>query len=83
MGLPVITSHNRGCKEVVLNNVSGLLCHINDPFDLADKMEKIMMWPEHERQAMGIAGRAFMKERFSIENIYSEYSSTLQVLQPD
>jgi glycosyltransferase involved in cell wall biosynthesis len=83
MGLPVITSHNRGCKEVVLNNVSGFLCHINDPFDLADKMEKIMTWPEHERQAMGIAGRAFMKERFSIENIYSEYSSTLQVLQPD
>jgi len=83
MRLPIITSHNRGCKEVVLNNVSGFLCHVNDPFDLADKMEKMILLPNHEREAMGIAGRAFMQQRFSIENIYAEYSSTLQALQPD
>ncbi len=42
MELPVITSYNRGCKEVVLNNSTGYICNAHDPFDLADKMEKVI-----------------------------------------
>ena len=83
MALPVITSFNRGCKEVVLNNVSGYLTYINDPFDLADKMEKMMLLDDSARQAMGIAGRNLMQERFSVARVYQEYQSTLQALFVD
>jgi glycosyltransferase involved in cell wall biosynthesis len=46
MELPIVTALNRGCKEVVLNNSNGFLCNPNDPFDLADKMEKLMLLPK-------------------------------------
>ncbi len=58
MELPVITSNNRGCKEVVVNNTTGFLCHVHDPFDLADKMEKIINLPLEERVRFGRNGRA-------------------------
>ncbi len=77
MELPVITSNNRGCKEVVLNNSNGYLCNLNDPFDLADKMEKIINLPEEERKKMGRNGRNLVLKKFDVHKIISEYANTL------
>lgn len=77
MELPIITSNNRGCKEVVLNNSNGYLCNLNDPFDLADKMEKIINLPEEERKKMGRNGRQLVLKKFDVSKIISEYANTL------
>jgi glycosyltransferase involved in cell wall biosynthesis len=77
MELPVITSNNRGCKDVVLNNATGFLCHVQDPFDLADKMEKMINLSTEERQRMGRNGRALVIKKFSIKNVIDEYVDTL------
>jgi glycosyltransferase involved in cell wall biosynthesis len=77
MELPVITSNNRGCKEVVLNNSTGYLCHVHDPFDLADKMEKIINLSPEERQRMGRNGRALVIRKFNIKRVIEEYVDTL------
>ena len=77
MELPVITSNNRGCKEVVLNNSTGYLCHVQDPFDLADKMEKIINLSPEERQRMGRNGRALVIRKFNIKKVIEEYVDTL------
>ncbi len=53
MELPVITSMNRGCKEVVLNNSTGYICNRHDPFDLADKMEKMINLSPKNAHAWG------------------------------
>jgi glycosyltransferase involved in cell wall biosynthesis len=80
MELPVITSRNRGCKEVVVNNSTGYLCNMNDPFDLADKMEKIMNLPQTERDNMGKNGRLLVSEKFNIEKVIEEYAQTVKKL---
>ncbi len=77
MELPVITSNNRGCKEVILNNVNGYLCNIHDPFDLADKMEKMMLLPVEERGRMGRNGRQLVLKKFDVSKIIAEYTNTL------
>lgn len=77
MEKPAITSFNRGCKEVVLNNSNGYICNINDPFDLADKMEKMLIAPPEERQRMGKNGRQLVLKKFDICKIIEEYSNTL------
>ncbi|MET3888359.1 glycosyltransferase family 4 protein [Niastella sp. OAS944] len=77
MELPVITSNNRGCKEVVVNGSTGFLCNIHDPFDLADKMEKIINLPVEERSRLGRNGRALVIKKFSIKNVIDEYVATL------
>jgi glycosyltransferase involved in cell wall biosynthesis len=77
MELPVITSNNRGCKEVVVNNATGYMCHVQDPFDLADKMEKIINLPAEERHRMGRHGRSLVMKKFNIKKVIGEYIDTL------
>lgn len=77
MELPVITSNNRGCKEVVVNGSTGFLCNMHDPFDLADKMEKIINLPVEERFRLGRNGRALVIKKFNIRNVIDEYIATL------
>ena len=43
MEKPVITTNTTGCKEIVADNVTGLLCNVKDELDLADKMEKMIL----------------------------------------
>jgi glycosyltransferase involved in cell wall biosynthesis len=77
MELPVITSSARGCRDVVINNYTGYLCKVQDPFDLADKMEKMINLPEAERMLMGKAGRALMMQKFEMQHVTQEYFNTL------
>jgi len=78
MELPIITSLNRGCKEVVLNNSTGYVCNMNDPFDLADKMERIINMPAEERIRMGKNGRMLVMKKFNIANVIKEYEQTVR-----
>ncbi len=80
MELPIITSFNRGCKEVVLNNSNGYICNPNDPFDLSDKMEKMINLSPDEREKMGKNGRALVIKKFNITRVIEEYERTLQGL---
>jgi glycosyltransferase involved in cell wall biosynthesis len=83
MELPIITSLNRGCKEVVLNNVTGYICNLNDPFDLADKMEKVINLSHEDRMRMGRNGRALVIRKFDIHKVVDEYIQTLSRDLPD
>jgi glycosyltransferase involved in cell wall biosynthesis len=77
MELPVITSNNRGCKEVVMNNTTGFLCHLHDPFDLADKMERMINLPLEERTRLARNGRALVIKKFNIKHVIDVYIATL------
>jgi glycosyltransferase involved in cell wall biosynthesis len=77
MELPIITSFNRGCKEVVMNNSNGFLCNLNDPFDVADKMERMINLSADERSAMGKNGRTLVIQKFNINQVIEEYDRTL------
>ena len=80
MELPIVTCNNRGCKEVVIDKKSGLLCNINDPFDLAEKMEEMMLLSKQQRDKMGEEGRKLVDKKFNIQNIIKEYDSSLKKL---
>ena len=83
MELPIVTALNRGCKEVVLNNSNGFLCNPNDPFDLADKMEKLMLLPEEERKRMGKNGRNLVAKKFNVDRVIQQYDSILRAVLGD
>ena len=79
MELPIVTALNRGCKEVVLNNSNGFICNPNDPFDLADKMEKMMNLEVEERKRMGRNGRSLVSKKFNVEKVIQQYDSILRL----
>lgn len=83
MELPIITSLNRGCKEVVLNNSTGYICNLNDPFDLADKMERMINLSEEDRTRMGRNGRLLVIRKFDIYKVVDEYIEMLSRDLPD
>lgn len=64
MGRPLITSNIHGCKEAVVENVSGLLCEPKDADSLYRAMKRFLTMPPAERAAMGAAGRKHMEDQF-------------------
>jgi glycosyltransferase involved in cell wall biosynthesis len=78
MELPIITSFSRGCKEVVSDNINGFVCNLNDPFDVADKMEKMINLSAEERTRMGKNGRLLVIKKFNVESVIKEYEKTLK-----
>jgi glycosyltransferase involved in cell wall biosynthesis len=77
MEVPIITSINTGCKEVVLEGVNGFLAAPNDAGVLAARMEEMMLLSNGQRAELGRKGRERVKEKFGIEKILQEYDATL------
>ncbi|MEO6961927.1 MAG: glycosyltransferase family 4 protein [Puia sp.] len=81
MEVPIITSQNRGCKEVVEHGVNGYLCAVNDAEDLARKMEDMMNLTAAQRTDMGKRGREKVIEKFDVQKILTEYDETLRHME--
>lgn len=77
MGLPIITTNAKGCREVVIQEQTGYTCLPNDPFDLADKMEKMLLLSESERLKMGETGRQWVAKKFEVSHTIREYENVL------
>jgi glycosyltransferase involved in cell wall biosynthesis len=77
MEIPIITSLNRGCKEVVEEGVNGLLCAMNDADDLARKMENMIALSPARRSDMGKKGRELVIGKFDVQKILLEYDRAL------
>ena len=80
MEIPIITSLNTGCKEVVKEGVNGFLCKPNNASGLAARMEEMMALSSVRRSEMGKKGRELVSAKFGIEKILLEYDKTLSRL---
>jgi glycosyltransferase involved in cell wall biosynthesis len=80
MEVPIITSMNTGCKEVVQEGLNGFLCAPNNANDLALRMEQMMGLSASRRAELGKNGRELVSAKFGIDRILREYDLTLSVL---
>lgn len=71
-GRPVITSNISGCKEAVIDGVSGLLCKPKDADSLYEAMKRMINISRSGRQAMGMAGRKHMEEIFDKRKVVEQ-----------
>ena len=81
MELPIITSLNTGCREVVLEGVNGFLCTPNQVSDLVARMEQMMALTPPQRVELGKNGRDRVTELFGIERILTEYDHSLSIFK--
>ncbi|WP_223272859.1 MULTISPECIES: glycosyltransferase [Serratia] len=78
--LPVVVTDSGGPREIVgSDGSSGLIVPIKDPLALANALISIEKMPAHEREKMGAIARTRIQEKFSLneivtqwENIYTE-----------
>jgi glycosyltransferase involved in cell wall biosynthesis len=78
IGRPIIASDVPGCREVVENRISGLLCGSKDYLDLSDKMEVIINLSFQERKMMGIKGREKIEKEFNHKIVNDLYIDTIE-----
>ena len=68
-GRPIITSDIPGCREAVVNNVSGFLCIPKDVDSLYKAMKKIIFLKYYDREKMGLEGRKHMENKFDKKKV--------------
>ena len=74
MELPVITTRQRGCKELVIDQRTGFFCAVENAGDLAEKMEQVLQLSDEQRAEMGKQARAFIKEKYTVDKVIHAYA---------
>jgi glycosyltransferase involved in cell wall biosynthesis len=64
MGIPIITTDNVGCQEVVIPNVSGFICKSRNVTDLVKKIELFIGLTPTRRKKMGEKSREYVVSNF-------------------
>lgn len=80
MARPVIATDVPGCRMVVEDGVTGLLCRVRDTTSLADAMARFAALPGPTQAAMGQAGRAKMAREFDQALVIGAYREVIGTL---
>lgn len=62
-GLPLVTTNAPGCREVVTNEVDGLLVEPKNPLDLADAIDRLLLSPDLASR-LGEAAKKKVRQTF-------------------
>ena len=73
VGRPIITTNVPGCKEIVDNKITGLLCNSKDTNDLIKKIEFFLNMSQVQRNLMGKNGRNKILDNFDEKIIIDKY----------
>lgn len=71
MGLPVVSTDTRGCRDVVVDGITGLLVPVRNVQSLADAMERLGLDADLRNQ-FGSEGRSHVESRYGVDRIVRE-----------
>jgi glycosyltransferase involved in cell wall biosynthesis len=77
MQKPCITTNVTGCKDIVVDGVTGFLCNARDTDSLVKMMNKMQQLSPEERDKMGITARELVKEKFAKRFVISAYEKAI------
>jgi glycosyltransferase involved in cell wall biosynthesis len=75
MHIPVITTDNAGCRDVVDHTNNGYVCLPKNVESLTYWMDKMINLPEAERARMGVRSRKIIERLFDDELVNDQYLS--------
>lgn len=78
MARPIVATDVPGCREVVDDGVSGLLCRVRDAQSLAEQLLAMCDTDPARRAAMGHAGRAKVEREYSEALVIDAYRTCLE-----
>jgi len=77
MSIPIITTDNVGCREVVEHEYNGFLCKMRSTADLVQTIERFLALSQRERLQMGLNGRKKIIQQFDEQIILDQYIQIL------
>lgn len=75
MEKPLIATNVTGCKNIIIDGVTGFLAEPKNSQDLAEKIEKFMALSQEEKEKMGKAGRKYIQENFDEKIVIDIYKN--------
>lgn len=73
IGRPILTTNTPGCRETVINGENGFLCEPQSVKDLAEKMERFLLFEKHIIKKMGDRSRKLAEEKFDEKFVIDSY----------
>ena len=80
MGRPLVATDVPGCREVVRDETTGILCRPRDPKSLATALKRMIDAGALERQRMGSNARRMVENQFDERFVASAYREALNRL---
>ena len=77
VGKPIITTEHSGCKEMVIDGKNGYIVPKQDVVALANAMEKYILLPTVEKNAMSLNSRKLAEKHFDVKIVIAEYEKIL------
>ncbi len=77
-GRPIVTTDTPGCRDVVEDGVTGLLCRVRDADDLAAKIAQMTEIGAAARSEMGRQGRRKVEREFDEQLVIKMYLSAIE-----
>lgn len=78
MSIPIITTDVVGCRDTIDDDITGYLCQVKNPQDLAAKMEKMYLLSPEQRRQMGMKGREKMIKFFDEKIVINKYLNAIK-----
>ncbi len=79
-GRVIITTDNPGCKETVIEGMTGFIYQGGNVEELVEKIEQFLGLKNDTRRAMGECGRRYAAENFSRELVVNAYINMIAEL---
>lgn len=76
----IITTDNPGCRETVIDNVSGYIYKGGNAKELIAAVEGFLKLPNEDRIKMGLAGREHVSSNFDRDLVVKEYLNKIKEL---
>lgn len=83
MARPIIATDVPGCRAVLDDGISGLLCKVRDATDLAAVLLRFLDLPREVRACMGQAGRRKMEQEFDQRRVVQAYREVVSAISAD
>ncbi len=80
MGRPIVATDVPGCRDVVADGETGLLCAARDSASLADRLAAMIALGPAGREAMGTRGRRKVAAEFDEQQVVARYRHTIHAL---
>ncbi|MBO7928547.1 glycosyltransferase family 4 protein [Burkholderia pseudomallei] len=80
MGRPIVATDVPGCRDVVADGSTGLLCAARDSASLAAQLARMLDMSPAERRAMGERGRRKIVAEFDEAKVVERYHQTISAL---
>ena len=80
MGRPIVATDVPGCREVVENGVTGLLCEVKSADSLAQQLERMLVSSDETRAQMGLRGREKVAREFDENGVVARYKDTIRAV---